>query len=159
MLMPPMRHFAVVLLAAAACGPTAAVVPSADQLAVLSSESAQVASITPDDVQGWPDAAVQISSASITGDTLVLAISHGGGCRTHRYALLVSNAWRESSPVQVGARLAHDDGGDVCKALLSRELRISLAPVREAYIATYGTADRRVSIGLAGAPGMILYTF
>jgi hypothetical protein len=154
-----LRTLTLALIVAAACGPTAAVGPSADQQAALSAETGQTAHITSDDMQGWPDAAVQIGSASITGDTLVLSISHGGGCRTHRYALLVSNAWRESSPVQVGARLAHDDGGDMCKALLTQELRISLAPVRDAYIALYGTGDRRISLSLAGASGLILYTF
>jgi hypothetical protein len=153
------HRFAFVLIFALACGPTKAVAPSADQLAALSSETAQAAHITSDDVQGWPDAAVQVGSASITGDTLVLSISHGGGCRTHRYALLVSNAWRESSPIQVGARLSHDDGGDACKALLTRELRISLAPVRDAYVALYGSADRRISIALTGHTGTVLYTF
>src|SRR5688572_15553703 len=55
----------------------------------------------------WPHDAVTIDSAVTREDTLHLVVQYGGGCRTHRFALLLGNAFMESHPVQVHARLAH----------------------------------------------------
>jgi hypothetical protein len=89
------------------------------------------------DQNRWATDPIALDSGWIARDTLFLAVSHGGGCADHAYALVASNGWMESSPVQLGVFLAHDAKGDTCKALLLRQLIFDLAPAREAYRAAY----------------------
>jgi hypothetical protein len=107
----------------------------------------------------WPSDPLTVTSAAVVGDSLVVAVEHGGGCATHDYQLVVSRSWMESFPVQVPARLSHGAHGDACKALIRRELRFSLLPVADAYRASYQQAHGSVSIRLAGSTAALLYTF
>jgi len=110
-----------------------------------------------DDPRPWPADSWTDIAHRVVGDTLSLDIQYGGGCAQHRFALLIDPAFMESQPVQVLARLAHDAGGDLCRALLSRTLRFDLSSLRQRYVAAYGTSGGTVVIGLAGQ--QIRYTF
>lgn len=100
-----------------------------------------------------------IDSAMVVGDTLRLVVRHGGGCRTHRFSLAASRAFRESSPVQVSAVLTHDADGDNCRALLTRDLRYDLTPLREAYRAAYGAGPGSIVIHLWHQGRSLRYDF
>ena len=108
---------------------------------------------------GMPNDPITIDSARVDGDTLVVSVAHGGGCANHTYQLVIGSAWMESFPVQVAARIAHDAHGDGCKALLRRDLRMSLRPLAEAYRASYQQESGTVSIRLAGTAEALLYKF
>jgi len=86
---------------------------------------------------GLPDDPATIVSAAVEGDSLALEVRYGGGCEEHGFALYASDAFMESEPVQVGVTLAHDAKGDPCRALLTRDLKFDLAPLREAYRRQY----------------------
>jgi len=107
----------------------------------------------------WPADAISIDSVHIDGDTLIADVTHGGGCRTHDYKLVVGTAWMESFPVQAPGRMSHDAHGDLCKALIRRELRISLTPIADAYRATYQREHGTVSLLLAGSSSLLWYMF
>ena len=107
----------------------------------------------------WPQDAVMIESAAVLGDTLRLTERYGGGCRPHRVALLIGNAFMESYPVQVHARLAHDASGDMCKALLTRNQDFDLTPLKRRYRASYGAGAGVVVLNLAGYSGPVRYAF
>jgi len=92
----------------------------------------------------------QDRAPQLAGDTLTLPIQYGGGCRVHRFGLLIDPAFRESHPVQVTARLAHDADGDLCRALLGQDLRFDLSPLRRRYQAAYGPGPGEIHI-LLGA--------
>lgn len=108
---------------------------------------------------GWPQDALAIESATVFGDTLRLTLRYGGGCRPHRIGLLLGNAFMESHPVQVHARLAHDAAGDMCKALLTRTQDFDLTPLKRRYRASYGAGAGVVVLNLARYPGSVRYTF
>lgn len=110
-----------------------------------------------DDPRLWPTDPWTYVAHRAVGDTLSLDIEYGGGCREHRFALLVDPAFMESQPVQVVARLAHDADGDACRALLRRTLRFDLSQLRQHYAASYGAGPGTVVIGLEGR--RITYTF
>lgn len=80
-----------------------------------------------------------LREAVVDGDTLTLEIEHGGGCREHRYWLVAVEGFTElptQGPIptfEVPVRLAHDDGGDPCEALLRATLDFGLAPLEAAY--------------------------
>ncbi len=109
------------------------------------------------DPRPWPMDPWTFRSHALDGDTLTLSIQYGGGCRVHRFALLVDPAFRESHPVQVSARLAHDADGDMCRALISEELRFDLSPLRRHFQQAYGEGPGVISIFLAGR--RITYAF
>jgi hypothetical protein len=113
--------------------------------------------VTEDDPRPWPMDPWTYASHMLDGDTLTLSIRYGGGCRVHRFALLVDSAFRESHPVQVSARLAHDADGDLCRALLSEDLRFDLAPLRRHYQEGYGPGPGAIAIFLEGR--RITYAF
>lgn len=108
---------------------------------------------------GLPSDPITIDSARVDGDTLAVAVTHGGGCASHTYQLVIGTAWMESFPVQVGARIAHNANGDNCRALLRKNLRMSLRPLADAYRASYHQQHSTVSIHLPGATGPLLYKF
>jgi hypothetical protein len=112
----------------------------------------------PDDSR-WPADPLTIEAAQIKADTLVATVVHGGGCRDHEYQVVVSTAWMESFPVQVPAKISHNANGDVCKALLRREVRVSLAPLAQAYRDAYRQTHGSVALRLAGSPTGLVYTF
>jgi len=114
-----------------------------------------------DDVssQAGPIYALTIESATIVADALQATVRFGGGCARHRIALLLGRAFMESFPVQVHARLAHDAGGDMCDALLTRTLTFDLAPLRRRYRGAYGASSGTIVINLAGLAPSLRYTF
>jgi hypothetical protein len=108
----------------------------------------------------WPKDPVSIASARIEGtDTLRLEISYGGGCRVHQVELVIGTTFMESNPVQAGARLAHDAGGDNCKALVRSLLFIDLTPLKDTYQRAYQTSKGTVMLRLAGVTAPIRYAF
>lgn len=158
-----MSRFALALVAAlasAACdaGSAAPALDPTSQLQFAPEDRALLVESVND--PRWPADPFTIDAARIDAtDTLRLEIEHGGGCATHRFRLLIGQAFMESEPVQVRARLSHDAAGDVCRALVRPIRRIDLSPLREAYQRAYGVTSGRIVIHLAGAPGPILYAF
>jgi hypothetical protein len=76
-----------------------------------------------------PDDQATILAAELHGHTLHLRVQYGGGCRTHRFALVAGTAIAESYPPYSLFRLAHDGDGDRCDALVTRDIRVDLAPI------------------------------
>lgn len=148
--------FACVALAAlTACSDAS---NGAAPLASLASTAEAAVLGDPDDPR-WPSDPLTVEAARIVGDSLVATVAHGGGCRDHEYRLVISTTWMESFPVQVPARISHNANGDVCKALLRREVRVSLAPLAQAYRDAYKQTNGSISLRLAGSPSGLLYTF
>lgn len=91
------------------------------------------------DRSDFAGAAWTLRDATVEGDTLVLEIRHGGGCARHSYRVVAVEgflALPDAGPVPAVAvplALSHDDGGDLCEALLFRTVRRDLAPLRDAY--------------------------
>jgi hypothetical protein len=106
--------------------------------------------VSEDDPRPWPMDPWTFVSHALDGDTLTLSIQYGGGCRVHRFALLVDPVFRESHPVQVSARLAHDADGDMCRALISEDLHFDLAPLRRHYQEAYGEGPGVIAFILEG---------
>ena len=98
-----------------------------------------------------------VDAAAITGDTLSLDVSYGGGCETHRFQICWQGSFAESAPVQVWLELWHDAGGDTCEAALSEILTFDLTPLKEAWQDAYGAESGEISVHTDG--GTVSYTF
>jgi hypothetical protein len=107
----------------------------------------------------WPSDPVTITGVAIEGDTIRLGVSFGGGCRDHQLQLITDVAWMESYPVQVAARVAHEDNDDPCDALITGSLSFDLSPLKRAYQASYQSPTGKIALRLQGAPSVPVYTF
>ncbi|MGH7710163.1 MAG: hypothetical protein ACREOG_02705 [Gemmatimonadaceae bacterium] len=109
----------------------------------------------------WPHDALTVDSATVASDTLRLWVRFGGGCRTHRFALLLSRAFMESYPVQVHAELAHDGAGDPCDARLTRRLEFDRTTLKQRNRAASGAGGgaATIVIHLVGHGQSVRYIF
>lgn len=152
------RWLPALLLFLPGCGGSGPVEPvDAFLAAVPQVEVAPALLVSLDDPRPWPMDPWTYRGHGIEGDTLTLTVEYGGGCRVHRFALLVDPIFRESDPVQMSARLAHDADGDLCRALLREDLRFDLGPVRRHYQAAYGPGPGEIVIFVEG--WRIAFTF
>jgi len=90
---------------------------------------------------GWPQDPFQIQEAVISGHTLQIRLSYGGGCRIHDVKVVAWGGWMESNPVQIRLFLSHEDFDDPCDAWLTRDFGFDLVPLKIAYQASYGVAE------------------
>jgi hypothetical protein len=132
--------FLTALLAACSTSPASVDGPA------MTTADGQPNVILTDDLDRWPADDYTFQAMRLSGDTLDVDVSFGGGCRAHEFALSVHRVFMESHPVQVRARLAHDANGDPCRALLHRTLRFDLAPLRTAYQRAYGAGPATIVI-------------
>ena len=108
----------------------------------------------------WGDDDYVLGAAAIAGDALTLNVSYGGGCATHRFTLVASETFMESSPVRLAVLLAHDANGDACEAWLTEDYRFDLRVIRDRYREAYGRGPGEVVLLLDDAPsGRLVYAF
>ena len=143
----------VVLLATLALATSAC-----DVAQITSADSADVVPVREGDT-GWPDADWTLLDASLDGDILTVRLQYPGGCAIHEFDLLAVGGWIDlpdagpTPTVAMELRIAHDDHGDRCEALLTEVLRFDLSPLRAAYRRDRGTGPARVILRLPVAQG------
>jgi hypothetical protein len=96
---------------------------------------------------------------TIEGDSIRIGVSFGGGCAEHQLQLIADVVWAESYPVQVGARLAHEDNDDACDGLITGSLSFDLSPLKRVYQASYQSRTGKIALRLEGAPSVPVYEF
>ena len=113
-----------------------------------------------------PDAAAALSAdeyeleaVALTGDTLAITLSYGGGCAEHLFALDASAAFRESDPVQLMVTLGHDANEDSCQRWVTEEYYFDLTPLRMRYHEEYQQDSGAIVLQLEGAAEDLLYEF
>ena len=89
----------------------------------------------------WPQDPFQIQEAVVSGHTLQIRLSYGGGCRSHDVKAVAWGGWMESNPVQVRLFLSHEDFDDPCDAWVTRDISLDLVPLKIAYQAGYGVEE------------------
>jgi hypothetical protein len=105
-----------------------------------------------------PTDPIVVTDASISGDTLTVAVEHGGGCVAHGYGSCWDGSFAESDPVQAWLQLSHEDNGDPCEAIVMQELAFDLAPMRDAWIDGYQQPSGTIILHVADW-GSLDYTF
>lgn len=77
-------------------------------------------------LEGFPNDAAQITSASLEDDILTLKVVYPGGCREHTFELHAFTAFLLSKPPQGVLHLSHDSYGDACEAYIEESLKFDL---------------------------------
>jgi hypothetical protein len=75
--------------------------------------------------------AVMIKDASVIGDSLTMLVSFSGGCKPHDFKVVWDGAMMKSLPGQINVVLSHNANDDMCEALLTQDVTVSLAPIRQ----------------------------
>lgn len=108
----------------------------------------------------WGKDAFELNEASITGDTLAVKVSYGGGCRDHQFTLVASGAFMESDPVQLNLALAHNANEDPCEAWITEGYLFDLTPIKALYQKAYRQNSGVIVLQLKYAPAdALVYRF
>jgi hypothetical protein len=89
----------------------------------------------------WSQDPFQIQEAGVSGHTLQIRLSYGGGCRAHDVKAVAWGGWMESNPVQVRVFLSHEDFDDPCDAWITRDFSFDLVSLKIAYQGVYGVGE------------------
>jgi hypothetical protein len=73
----------------------------------------------------------RLDSARVEGDSLILFVAYGGGCRQHVFSPFSSDYVLKSLPPQVDLWFVHDADGDACEAFIHRRLAFDVRPAAE----------------------------
>ena len=95
-----------------------------------------------------------IDTAFITGNTMTLEVTYGGGCEKHMFKLEGSKSISKSLPPIRNIRLAHIAKADMCKALIKKTLRYDISE-----FAYKKEAGSEIFLNIEGYDGNIKYTF
>jgi len=73
-----------------------------------------------------------VTEWSISGDTLIVGVQHGGGCREHDWKMYFNGAIMKSLPPQAVFQLQHlvKDGPDPCRSIVKETLKFNLTSLR-----------------------------
>ena len=74
----------------------------------------------------------ELNEVSVKRNTLMANISYGGGCRTHEFALIMSDSFTVTkSETQLEGSIAHNANGDLCEAWLTEDIEFDLTPIKD----------------------------
>ena len=100
------------------------------------------------------DPIISINSVEIVGNTLVLDVSYGGGCKEHQFEVIGSEMIAKSMPPIRAIQLVHHANGDNCRAIVRNRLEINIEDL--AYQQKKGD---EIYLTIEGWEERILYTF
>jgi len=97
-------------------------------------ENSALKSIVIDKTYQWPGSTdvFNFSNLKVSGDTLIISVEYGGGCKEHGFKMNTTSVWMKSMPPKLNLWLEHENKDDNCRALIMEEMRFDLKPVRYA---------------------------
>ena len=98
----------------------------------------------------YPMDPVQIRDARIIGDSLTMLVAYSGGCKPHDFKAVWNGAMMKSMPPQINVILSHNSHDDMCEALITQDVTVSLEPLKQ-------HAAQGVIIHLKGFDGRLEY--
>jgi hypothetical protein len=71
-----------------------------------------------------------INSMTILGNILTLEVEYSGGCAEHTFELYFDNTFFETTPIQAALILKHNNKGDTCRELITKELHFDISALK-----------------------------
>jgi hypothetical protein len=81
-------------------------------------------------IDKYPADEVTIRDASIIGDSLTMLVAFGGGCKPHDFKVITNGAMMKSMPPQMNVQVSHNAHDDMCEALLTQDVTVSLESLK-----------------------------
>lgn len=100
------------------------------------------------------DPIISINSVEIIGNTLVLDVSYGGGCKEHQFEVIGSEMIAKSQPPIRAIQLVHHANDDNCRAIVRNRLEIDITD-----LAYHQKEGDEIYLTIEGWEERILYTF
>lgn len=69
---------------------------------------------------------LQIDTAYVIGNSLHLNVKYGGGCKLHQFEFIGEPDVIKTLPPKRSVQLIHDNGDDMCKALVSQQIEVDI---------------------------------
>jgi hypothetical protein len=79
----------------------------------------------------YPADAVSIKDASVIGDSLTMLVAFSGGCKPHDFKVISNGAMMKSMPPQMNVMVSHNAHEDMCEALLTQDVTVSLEAIKQ----------------------------
>jgi hypothetical protein len=87
--------------------------------------------IVKEDFSGTPTTdPFTLVSQRTSGDSLILEVQYGGGCKEHDFDMFTNRLWMKSMPPQLNLFLEHENHDDHCRALLTETIVFDLKNCR-----------------------------
>ncbi|KAF0151220.1 MAG: hypothetical protein FD143_2159 [Ignavibacteria bacterium] len=93
--------------------------------------------------------ALNVNSANIEKDELVMSVSYGGGCANHIIDLYSYTGILKSNPPQMNLVMSHNANNDMCEAYITKTFRFDLSKIKKYLGGQTGT----VILNTAGTDG------
>jgi len=115
-------------------------------LGAVKEKELKTISIDPEYAGPHASDAFTMVSQKISGDSLLLEVQYGGGCKEHIFDMHTNLVWMKSMPPQLNLWLEHENNDDLCRALVTETLVFDLkncryAPGHEARIIINGDRE------------------
>lgn len=91
---------------------------------------------------------VNILTAKIDDDVLILRTSYTGGCKEHYFNLYSLLFFMESNPVQISMRLSHNSNSDPCDRLVFDTLYFSLSSLKKLFSEQYRSNSGEIILNI-----------
>ncbi|MCH7575371.1 MAG: hypothetical protein IIA59_09635 [Candidatus Marinimicrobia bacterium] len=88
----------------------------------------------------------------VAGDTLIVPVRYGGGCKVHDFYLVGTCPPQSTYSSPLVINVIHEGNGDACKAYLAKRLKFDLSPLRRC-----GLKGRSVAIQYIGRTATVMY--
>ncbi|MCH2230733.1 MAG: hypothetical protein MK105_10350 [Crocinitomicaceae bacterium] len=98
--------------------------------------------------------AFNIEGVRISGNTMYVDVSYGGGCGDHSFEMNGSMAVMKSFPPQRAVKITHKNHKDYCKAIVTKTLEIDISELSDGK-----TKGSTIILLLDGWDERIKYTF
>jgi hypothetical protein len=82
-------------------------------------------------IDRYPADAFTIKDASIVGDSLTMLVSYSGGCKPHDLKVISNGAMMKSMPPQMNVQVSHNAHDDMCEAMITQDVTVSLEPLKQ----------------------------
>ena len=108
-----------------------------------------------DFLQPKDNADFKVLEATIENDILTMKVSYSGGCEAHEFNAYFSGIYMKSEPPKAGLFIHHINNGDMCKKLVTEELKFNLKTIRY----PDKTVDYKIMVGMNNHDGYIEYDY
>lgn len=88
----------------------------------------------------------------VAGDTLIVPVRYGGGCKVHDFYLVGTCPPQSSYSSPLVINVIHEGNGDACQAYLANRLKFDLSPLRRC-----GLKGRSVAIQYIGRTATVMF--
>jgi cysteine-rich repeat protein len=107
----------------------------------------------------FPKDPLVVKSAVIDGDSLLVGVEFGGGCEEHVLGYCWDGSFAESEPEQVFTQISHESFDDPCDALLSKQLKFDLVPLKTVWQEGHQQQSGEIIVHVEGAKEALSYKF